>query len=113
MRKVTLTAVALAAFLPVLVLSSGCEEELKQPDARKSRLIADENIRLSKEIQQLNRQLDKKIKLLEECSRKQAEVRKESDELTTSLMQAFGECKQENLRLQKENEALKAKIKQL
>lgn len=113
MKKVTPIAVVLTVFLSVLVLNSGCEEEQNQPDVRKSRLITDENFRLTTELERRNRQLDKQIKLLEECRQEREKFEKGSGELTTSIMNAFGECKKKNLQLQEENKNLKAKLKQL
>jgi len=109
----TYIAFVLAIFTSVLVLNSGCEEELNQSSVRKSRLIADENLRLTAELKQLNRQLDEQIKLLEECREEKEKFEKDSKELTSSIMTSFSECSKENLQLQKGNEKLKAKLKQL
>ena len=62
-------------------------------------------------LKQLNRKLDKQTKLLEDCNREKAEFEKNSDDLATSIMNAFGECKEENRKLQKENERLKSRLK--
>lgn len=112
MNKVSPVAVVLAVLLAVFILSGGCEEQ-NQPDVRRSRLIADENLRLTAELQRLSRQLDEQTKLLEDCRQEKETVVKESGELANSVMTAFGECKEQNLQLQEENKNLKAKLKQL
>jgi dynactin complex subunit len=111
MNKVLLVAVVLTVFLPVFILGSGCEEQ-GQSDMTKSRLIADENFRLTKKLQQLNRQLDEEIKMLEGCRKEQVMFQKELDDLTTFLTNELDRCKEENLQLQEENKNLKAKLKQ-
>jgi hypothetical protein len=112
MNKVSPIAVVLAVLLPVFALSSGCEEQ-RQPDIRKRRLIADENLRLTTELQRLSRQLDEQKKLLEDCRQEHKTVGQDSRELATSILTAFGECKGQNLQLQEENKNLKAKLKLL
>jgi len=79
MNKVLPIAVVLAVLFSVFILSSGCEEQ-SQPDVRKSRLIADENLRLNAELQRLNRQLEEQTKLLEDCRREKETVVRESGE---------------------------------
>jgi hypothetical protein len=112
MKKVTPILIVLTVFLLVFVLNSGCEEVQNQPDVRKSKLIADENLRLTKELQQLNRQLDEEIKMLEGCRQEQVMFEKELDDVTTLLMRELNECREKSLQLQEENEKLKAKIEQ-
>jgi len=112
MDKVSPIAVVLAVLLPVFVLSSSCEEQ-NQSDIRKSRLIADENLRLTTELQRLSRRLDEQMKLLEDCRKKQETEVQKSRELATSVLTDLGECKEQNFQLQEENKNLRAKLKLL
>ncbi len=113
MKKIATVTITLTIFILVFLLNSGCEVEQNQPNVRRTRLIADENLRLTADLKRLNRELDKQIKLLEECRQKWAQSKKNSDKLTASIMEALGECNRENLKLKEENEGLKAKLKRL
>jgi hypothetical protein len=99
MRKTAIMVIVVTVFLPVIICSIGCEDEQGAPNTRKTKLLEDENIRLTSELKQLNRKLEKQTTLLEDCRREKAESEKNSDELTTEIMNAFGECKEENKRL--------------
>ena len=89
----------LTVFLTVVLFNSGCEDEQNTPNPRKTKLLEDENIRLTSELKKVNRKLEKQTKLLEDCRQEQELFKKNSDTLTTEIMNALAECKEENNRL--------------
>ena len=103
----------LAAGTVVIMLIAGCEKE-NAPDTKRSRLIATENIRLKKELEQRDKEIKKQEKLLEKClqerdtwkAKAQQNIQEQVDSVLTVVME-------KNVELRKENEGLKAQIEKL
>ena len=100
MKISTKRAFILAVCIVVIMLIAGCEE---QDPARKSRLIAAENIQLKEQLEQCEAEVEKQ-RALEEQSQEQVAG------LMNEISKTFGE---ENKKLREENKALKVQIKQL
>ncbi|MBA7712785.1 hypothetical protein ES703_121775 [subsurface metagenome] len=103
----------LAAGTVVIMLIAGCEKE-NAPDTKRSRLIATENIRLKKELEQRDKEIKKQEKLLEKClqerdtwkAKAQQNIQEQVDSILTVVME-------KNKELREENEGLKVQIKEL
>ena len=106
MKCIYLNAFVFVLLVTVLVPLVGCQEEaLMEP--RKANLVADENHRLKRQLEQCVEERDKQIKLLDECKQQQGK-------LTSFLMDTVrNEFKEENVKLKTENELLKAQVEQL
>lgn len=103
----------LAAGTVVIMLIAGCEKE-NAPDTKRSRLIATENIRLKKELEQRDKEIKKQEKLLEKClqerdtwkAKAQQNIQEQVDKVLAGVMEEY-------TKLRKENEGLKAQIEKL
>ena len=115
------------------MLFAGCEEEQKLPDAtpdvKQSRLIAVENSRLKKQIEQMkiqhaselqkqkelnDKERQKQQKQLDSCLRAKEAMGEVSKKGVESYMQDIvGPLTDENAKLQEENKALKEQIEKL
>ena len=97
----------------VVMLIASCEEE-NLPDAKRSRLIAAENMRLTKALKQRDKEIERQKELLEKClqeknswkAKAQQNIQKQVDSIFTAVME-------KNKELRKENESLKAQIEKL
>lgn len=102
-------AVAIFAFI---ALVTGCEEQ-NLSDARKSRLVAAENMQLKKDLAQRDEEIEKQKKLLAECIEEQKiaaeQVQKSLKELSDTALKDFEEI----IILKQENSELRAKLDQL
>jgi len=119
------------------MLFAGCEEEEKisdikldtLPDAKRSRLIAVENVQLKQQIEKLkemhaveiegikelnDKEKQRQKKLLDECVQEKSGVEEVSKKGVESYMQDFlGPVADENIKLQEDIKTLKAQIEQL
>lgn len=123
MRKRAQKAFILAVGVTI-VLSAGCQEE-EISGTRKTRLIASENIRLSKEIEKRDEKIQKLEKLHAEQIERQEELLTEclaqKETLEGKLQQNLRELvdsvlavvMEKNVELRGENESLRAQIEQL
>lgn len=123
MKGLILRALALTigAFI---VLGAGCQTQ-ESPDAKKSRLIAAENMRLEKElaqrgrdIERLKTQHDKEMKQQQEqltkCLERKAALEKQLQENVKEQVESvLTAVVEENAKLQQEIKALKAQIEKL
>jgi uncharacterized protein YlxW (UPF0749 family) len=118
MKGIVKKQVVLAAGIVfVIMLIAGCEEQ-NVPNAKKSRLVAAENMQLKKELNQLgvkleqrNREIEKQKGLLDKCLQEkktlEEKVNENVEELVGGIMDIFTE---ENARLQKEIDRLKKEV---
>ena len=121
----------LAVGITVIMLIAGCEEQ-NLSNTKKHRLIAAENIRLKKELEQYGEKIGKQKKLHDVEIKKQKnlhdrEIKKQKELLAKCLQEkrALREKPQEeddgltkflleeNIKLREENEKLKAQVQQL
>ncbi len=92
---------------------AGCEDE-NQTDTKMSRLVANENIQLKKDLQNCQKEIEKQKKLLEQCEQMNDSLQEEATkEMTDFLDSMVKEAMEENERLQEENKKLKAEIETL
>ncbi len=118
-RKIFVLAVGV-----VVISIAGCGQP-EPPSLKKSRLIAVENTRLKKELEQRNSQIERLTKLRNKESKKQdkllAECVKEKESWKQKAQQnirkqvkgVFDAVMEQNAKLLEENEKLKAQIKKL
>jgi len=107
-----------------VMLIAGCGEQ-EPPSMKKSRLIAVENMRLKKELEQRNREIEKlkelhnrEIKkqeeLLAECvQEKESWKQKAHQNVGNQVKGVFDAVMEQNAKLRDENERLKAQIEKL
>ena len=108
MKRAGQITIVLAA---AVMLITGCEEQLK---AKKSRLIAAENMRLKKELEQSDKIIEKQKELTEKCMQRkkfleeqaQGKFKEQVDEILKFVME-------ENAKVRDENNSLKAQIQEL
>jgi len=121
----------LAAGTVVIMLIAGCEKE-NAPDTKRSRLIATENIRLKKELEQRDKEIkrqkelhNKKIKqqqkLLEKCLKEknawkksaQGNIQEQVDKVLAGVMENYAKLREENKNLKVQIEKLKTELEEL
>jgi uncharacterized protein YnzC (UPF0291/DUF896 family) len=109
----------------VVVMSiAGCGEQ-EPPSVKKSRLIAVENMRLTKELEQRskkierlnelhNKEIKKQEKLLAECvQEKESWKKKARQNVRNQVKGVVDAVMEQNVKLREENEKLKAQIEKL
>jgi len=108
----------------VVMLIVGCGEQAP-PGVKKSRLIAVENMRLTKELEQRNKEIErlkelhnkeskKQEKLLAECvQEKESWKQKARQNVRNQVKGVFDAVMEQNVKLSEENEKLKAQIEKL
>jgi len=118
-RKIFVLAVGIA-----VMLIAGCGEQ-EPPSVKKSRLIAVENARLKKELEQRNREIEKlkelhnkeikkQEKLLAECvQEKESWKQKAQQNVEKQVKGVFDAIMEQNAKLLEENKKLKAQIEKL
>jgi len=106
------------------MLIAGCGEQ-EPPSMKKSRLIAVENMRLQKELEQLNKEIErlrerhnreikKQEKLFAECLReKESWKQKARQNVRKQVEGVFDTVMEQNAKLRQENEKLKEQIEKL
>ena len=125
-RPVPKTLVAAVSIVFGIMLIAGCEEEENlsntkpdaEPNAKRSRLIAIENVQLKAQIEELKKlhssEMERQKKLLDKCLREKENLTKLSSEGVESYMQnILGPLAEENTKLQEEIKTLKAQIEKL
>ncbi len=103
---------------------AGCGEQ-EPPSVKKSRLIAVENMRLTKELEQRSKEIErlkelhnkeskKQEKLLAECvQEKESWKQKARQNVRNQVKGVFDAVMEQNVKLRDENEKLKAQIEKL
>ena len=132
-RSVSKMLVLVVGIVLSTMLFAGCEEEQNlsdtTPGVKQSRLIAVENSRLKKQIEQMKiqhaselqkqkelhaKEYDWQKRQLDSCLRAQATMEEMSKKGVESYMQdILGSVSDENTRLQEENKTLKVQIEKL
>ncbi len=118
-RKIFVLAVG------VVVMSiAGCGQQ-EPPSVKKSRLIAVENMRLTKELEQRSKEIErltelhnkeskKQEKLLAECvQEKESWKQKARQNVRNQVKDVFDAVMEQNVKLREENEKLKAQIEKI
>jgi len=108
----------------VVMLIAGCEEQ-QLPSAKKSRLIAAENMQLKKELERYSkeieglkelhdREIEKQEKLLAKClDEKETWKEKSRQNIRNQVNGVVDAIMDQNAKLRRENEKLKAQIEKL
>ncbi len=108
----------------VIMSIAGCGEQ-EPPSVKKSRLIAVENMRLTKELGQRNKEIErlnelhnkeikKQEKLLAECVQEKVSWKQKARQnVRNQVKGVFDAVMEQNVKLRDENEKLKAQIEKL
>ena len=109
----------------VVMLIAGCDEEQNLPDMKRNRLIAAENMRLTKELERRDKEIKKQKELhnkkneqqqtlLEKCLKeKNAWKEKAQQNIQEQVDKVLVAVMEQNAKLREENESLKAQIEKL
>ena len=123
-RAVRKGFVLVVSVVVVIMLIAGCEEQ-QLPSAKKSRLIAAENMQLEKELERRSedierlkelhdREIQKQEKLLAKClEEKETWKEKSRQNIRNQVNGVVDAIMVQNAKLRRENEKLKAQIEQL
>jgi hypothetical protein len=124
MKKAVRKGFVLAVSVVVIMLVAGCQEQ-ELPSAKKSRLIAAENMQLKKELERHssdiegltdlhNREIEKQEKLLAKClEEKETWKEKSRQNIRNQVNGVVDALMEQNAELRRENEKLKAQIEEL
>ena len=124
MKKAVRNGFVVAVSVVVIVLIIGCQEQ-ELPSAKKSRLIAAENMQLKKELQQRSkeieglkelhdREIQKQEKLLAKClDEKETWKEKSRQNIRSQVNGVLDTLMEQNAKLRQENEKLKEQIEKL
>ena len=124
MKKAVRNGFVVAVSVVVIVLIIGCQEQ-ELPSAKKSRLIAAENMQLKKELQQRSkeieglkelhdREIQKQEKLLAKClDEKETWKEKSRQNIRSQVNGVVDTLMEQNAKLRQENEKLKEQIEKL
>ena len=118
MKTIRLLTVLLVVFSG-LVSFTGCEEETKSLDVRRTRLITDENLKLKKQLQLLDTQNQELKDRLATCEKEQADIQKYVDDFireqinNPAMMTLISKTSKQLEDMGIENEQLKTRIKEL
>ena len=117
MERLARKAFVLTAGVVLLMLVAGCEEQNKpeaQSPTRKDRLVAAENIQLKKDLEQRDEEIKRQKALLDKYMEENRALRENAQENTQKLLgEIMKSFIDESEKLRKENEELKAQIKEL
>jgi len=118
MKIIRMLTVLLAVLLGLVSLT-GCQEETKLRNNKRARLIFDENLKLKKQVQILDTQIQEQKDLLAACEKEKAEIQKYMEDFTREqlndpvLMKIIRETGKQLEDVTIENEQLKGRIKEL
>lgn len=113
MKNLGPKAVFLAVLLPAVIFIGGCEEE-NRSDPRKCKLLAEDNYRLTKELQNCHEKINEEIKLREKLKQEHKKAQHEAEESVVFLMDTIAkDLGKENAQLREENRKLTEQIEQL
>lgn len=102
------------ALILALLTTAGCQEEntsdSQSPASRKTRLIAQENIELRRQIDQLEQQLETEKQNVAECKEEIDQIHLDYAQGHASTLEFLGKVSAEITELQKENKQLKEKL---
>jgi len=116
MKIIRLSTVLLAGFL-VFVIFTGCQED-RLANNKRARLLYDENVKLKKELEYLDRQNQEQKELLATCEKEKADIQKNLDDFTQeqlndpALVKIIDNTSKQLSDLALENEQLKSRIKE-
>jgi hypothetical protein len=114
MKIITSSALLLTA-LAVLTLIPGCEEQGLRSE-RKTRLVGDENLRLKKQLELRDREIQKLEEVIagyEKEEQKRADAEEDTGNLALKLLKDVSVASKKIEKLSAENLQLKAKIAEL
>lgn len=109
MKTIMPTLMVLVIFAALLVCGSGCEEPTQTND-RQTRLIANENLQLTKQLTKCNEKIKQLSDALEKCKAEYESHKIRATDLNGELMDILSAANTKVATLTVENERLKAKI---
>ena len=115
MKIITLSALLLTVLAGAILFFSGCEEQ-ELGSRRRIRLIGDENLRLKKQLKQLNDKIQKLEEVIAEYEKEEqrrADTEMNTGNLTLKLFKDVAAASKEKEKLAAENLQLKTRIAEL
>jgi hypothetical protein len=103
MSKLTSAAIVISLVLAMFIC--GCQEQT-QSNTKKDRLVGAENIRLKKELELCGEEIEKQIKLFEQCEQEKTQIQRDREKSLKFLIDRHTEAV-------KENDSLKTRIAEL
>jgi hypothetical protein len=111
MKNIAVSLLILALAVGLCTSVSGCREE--SLNVKKAKLVGNENLRLKKELQLKDKEIQQQKDLLAEKDAEIARVREQSGDSALKVMKHLADGNKTIADLTAENEQLKEKIKQL
>jgi len=112
--KRMILAIILPALLAATLLTTGCQEKDLSTEGRKSKLSANTNLSMKRQIEAQNKEIEKLTKLLEDCKTDcQKTLAKETEtsaDTMEKLLKMFAESEAKATILQTENAKLKKQL---
>ena len=115
MKIITSSALLLTVLAGAMLLFSGCEEQ-ELGSRRRTRLIGDENLRLKKQLELRDREIQKLEEVIAEYEKeeqKRADTEANTGNLTLKLFKDVAAASKEKEKLAAENLQLKTRIAEL
>ena len=115
MKIITSSVLLLTVLAGAILLFSGCEEQGLRPE-RKTRLVGDENLRLKKQLELCDREIQKLEKVITEYETEEqwrADAEEDTGNLALKLLKDVATASKEIEKLSAENLQLKTRIAEL
>ena len=114
MKRLLPKMVVMAVGIVALMLIAGCEEEQNSAGAKKSRLIANENMQLKKELEQHNKEIERQKELFAKCQQEKKALEEQSTKDIGQMMDSIvKDVSEENTKLRGDIKNLKAQVSSL
>lgn len=110
MRKITLV-LAVAVIACSTVFLTGCQEQSMTAQDKKIKLLKNEKLELSRQIEELKKQIKIQKKLVVECEKQAAEKQSTNSDSMSKLLTIFAESEAKVQTLTEENKKLKSQLK--
>lgn len=110
MKRMTLTLV-LVAVAGMALLLSGCGESSMSDQDRQIKLLKNDKLELNKDIQNLNREIDRQKSLVKDCRKQSAKTQDDNANSLQKLLMIVVESEAKVKELTAENAALKKQLK--
>lgn len=111
MRKIKIITILVTVTLFCILLTAGCEEE-QTPGMKQSKLIAEQNMQLKKQLEQKDIEITKLKQQLNQCEIDKVKMQRQQREEINSVGEGVIEIFEENVKLKEEVEQLKNQLEE-